>query len=151
MSILKANRLGINQALGRQIFIIAVQAVEFPLSSFTTYQKLEDACARAEAPCTTSTQQRDEPYSSPSYVPTRIREIADQCLSPSRQHKEQISPSHNSALQNELRRAQDMLDQSRQDCKSLSAKYLAVSDKVSSPLAQTFIFNFDNETTHSSS
>lgn len=68
-----------------------------------------------------------------TYAPTRIREIADHCLSPSRQHQ-QASPSHNSALQSELRRAQDMLDQSRKDCKSLSTKYLAVSDKVSPAL-----------------
>ena len=103
-----------------------------PQLSLSTQQKLEEACSRAEGSTAISTLHHDEPYGGSSYVPTRIREIADQCLSPSRQR---ICPSqNNSALQNELRKAQDMLDQSRQDCKSLSTKYLAVSDKVSSAL-----------------
>lgn len=98
-------------------------------------QKLEEACSRAEA--SGCGQQRDQLLHGSAYVPTRIRDIADQCLSPSRQYRsgggagDQTSPSLNSsALQSELKRAQDMLDQSRKDCRSLSTKYLAVSDKL---------------------
>ena len=79
-----------------------------------------------------SAMKRD--VTSAAYVPMRIREIVQDTLSSinwetSVQEDGGLSKEH-VLLRKELEQAEDLLKQSREDCQDISAKYVAVSEKV---------------------
>ncbi len=69
------------------------------------------------------------------YIPMRIREIVQDCLSPVKWEgpvaADAALQEENQLLKQELERARVLLRKSQNDCEELSCQYLAVSEKVS--------------------
>ncbi len=68
------------------------------------------------------------------YVPMRIREIVQNCLSPRKLDRSMLMDGtvqqENQLLSQELERARGLLRRSQNDCEELSSQYISVSEKV---------------------
>ena len=102
-------------------------------------QRLEETCKKLiQQDGSADTPQEDEASASAEpqtrAIPLRIQEIIQEYLSAKEDecHRSFSEEFGNALLRKELQKAQDLLRQSYQDCKDLTLKYIAVSERVSS-------------------